>query len=340
MKGLKSFSSLIIIGILILVPLISPNPFILQLLITIFIFGQVSESWDLGMGYLGLFNFGHLAFFAIGAYTSGILALYYGVSPWLALLLSSLLTFIIGSLFSLVTIRAGSFAFSLISFAFQSMFLHWVRGGGGPAPGKLGEGGATFTGGTLGLGAIIPIPHLQVGSIAITIGVNKIPAYYLTLILFLFSTYAMYKLVNSRFGLAAVALRDSRTYAMSRGINPLTYNVIFISLSTFFAGLAGSTYAHLMGVISPEIIGWSNLVLMCCIVEFGGLGTLFGPAAASFLITSLTYYLAGLSAYKNIIIALMMLFTLLLWPTGLAGAASWFKSWYSKKRGGVKWIHF
>lgn len=352
MMGLKSYASLIIISVLMLIPILAPNPFLLQVLISIFIFGQVSESWDLGMGYLGLFNFGHLAFFAIGAYTSGILALYYGVSPWLAMLLSSLLTFIIGLFFSLVTLRAGSFAFSLISFAFQSMFLHWIRSGGGPAPGKLGEGGATFTGGTLGLGAVVPIPHFQIGSITISMGLNKMPAYYLSLISFIFATYAMYRLVNSRFGLAAVALRDSRRYALSRGINPLTYNAIFISFSTFFAGLAGSTYAHLLGVVSPGIIGWGNLVIMCCIVEFGGLGTLFGPAAASFLLTSLTYYLAGLSAYKNIIIALIMLFTLIAWPSGLAGAASWFKSRFLDKNGvkikkgeenkrrWTKWIRF
>jgi branched-chain amino acid transport system permease protein len=142
----------------------------------------------------------------------------------------------------------------------------------------------------------------------------------------------MSRLVNSRFGLAAVALRDSKRYAISRGINPLTYTAVFISFSTFFAGMAGSLYAHLMGVVGPEIVGWSNVVIMCCIVEFGGLGTLFGPAAAAFLLITLTYYLAGLSAYKNIIIALLMLLTLLVWPTGLAGAAYWFKERFLGKK--------
>lgn len=337
MKPPRSLLPLIVIGFLMVVPLIFPRPFLLHLLILIFMFGMVSESWDLSMGYLGLFNFGHLAFFAIGGYTSGILALYFGISPWIGMIISSLLTFVIGLLISLVTLRASEFAFSLIAFAFQSTFMHWVRSGGGPAPGEWGRGGATLTGGTQGLGARIPIPPFQLGPLKISAGANKIPAYYLTLMIFIIANYAMYKLVNSRFGLAAVALRDSKRYAISRGINPLTYTAIFISFSTFFAGLGGALYAHLMGVVGPEIIGWSNVLIMICIVEFGGLGTLFGPAAASFLLISLTYYLAGLSAYKNIIIALIMLFTLLIWPTGMAGAASWFRARY-KKRGIFKWM--
>lgn len=337
MKTSKFIAPFTIIIILMIIPLLSPSPFLLHLLITIFIQGLVCESWDLSMGYLGLFNFGHLAFFAIGAYVSGILSLYYGISPWIAMIMSSILTFVLGLLISLVTLRASEFAFSLISFAFQSTFMHWVRSGGGAAPGEFSIGGATLTGGTQGLGAKFPIPAYQLGSIIFRAGANKVPAYYLTLIMFIVITYAMYKLVNSRFGLAAVALRDSKLYAISRGINPLTYTAIFISISTFFAGIAGSLYAHLMGVVGPEIIGWSNIVIMCCIVEFGGLGTLFGPAAASFLLISLTFYLAGLSAYKNIIIALIMLFTLLIWPTGMAGAASWFKTRYiDKKWEGIK----
>ena len=315
-----------------LIPIIYPSPFVLHLLISIFILGLVCVSWDLSMGYLGLFNFGHLAFFAIGAYVSGILGLYFGVSPWIGMIVSSIVSLLLGLIISLVTLRASEFAFSLISFAFQSMFMHWVRSGGGPAPGEWGIGGATLTGGTQGLGAKILIPPFEIGSITFSAGVNKIPAYYLVFILFIIAMYAMYKLVNSRFGLAAIALRDSKNYAIARGINPLTYTAIFISFSTFFAGMAGSLYAHMMGVVGPEIVGWSNVVIMCCIVEFGGLGTLFGPAAASFLLISMTYYLAGLSAYKNIIIALIMLFTLLIWPTGMAGAASWFKGRFMKKR--------
>jgi len=331
MKTSRLFAPLAAIGVLMLLPLLNPSPFLLHLLIIVFIQGLVCESWDLSMGYLGLFNFGHLAFFAIGAYISGILSLYFGISPWITMIASSIITFILGLLISLVTLRASEFAFSLISFAFQSTFVHWVRSGGGLAPGKFGMGGATLTGGTQGLGAKTPIPPFNIGSTIIRAGANKVPAYYLALIIFIVATYAMYKLVNSRFGLAAVALRDSKSYAISRGINPLTYTAIFISISTFFAGMAGSLYAHLMGVVGPEIIGWGNIVIMCCIVEFGGLGTLFGPAAAAFLLISLTYYLAGLSAYKNIIIALIMLFTLLIWPTGMAGMASWFKSYINKR---------
>jgi branched-chain amino acid transport system permease protein len=330
MRFSKFVIPFIAIGIFLIIPLILSSPFILQLFVLIFLYALVCESWDLSMGYLGLFNFGHLAFFGMGAYFSGILSLYYGLPSWIAIVVGSLITFALGFVLSISTMRAGEYAFSIISFAFQNMFLYWVRSGGGPAPGEWGKKGLTLTGGTQGLGALIPIPSFQLGPITIS-SEFKVPAYYFTLIIFVIATYAMYKLTNSRFGIAAIALRDSKEYAIALGVNPLTYTAVFISISTFFAGLAGGLYAHIMGVVSPEIIGWSNVIIMCCIVEFGGLGTLFGPAAASFLLVSLTQYLTGLAAYKNIIIALIMLFTLLVWPTGMAGAAFWFKSKYLEK---------
>lgn len=322
--------ALILIVILFAIPLITKSSFILQLFIIIFLLSIVCESWDLSMGYLGLFNFGHLAFFAMGGYFSGILSLFYGFSPWISILISSMITFILGLALSFTTLRVSEFAFSLISFAFQNIFLHWVRSGGGPAPGEWGESGLSLTGGTQGLGSLIPIPPFQIGPLIFNLE-NMIQTYYFTLTAYILITYLMYKIVSSRFGLAAIALRDSQKFAKSLGVNPLVYTSMFVSISTFIAGLAGALYAHIIGVIAPEVMGWGNLILMCCIVEFGGLGTLFGPAAASFLLIAMTQYLAGLAVYRDIIIVMLMLVTLLIWPSGLAGIVSWFKYKYLDK---------
>ncbi|MEM1510910.1 MAG: branched-chain amino acid ABC transporter permease [Thermofilaceae archaeon] len=314
-----------------MIPMITNNDFILHLLIMIFLMSIVCGSWDLSMGYLGLFNFGHLAFFAIGGYFSGILSLFYGFSPWLSILLGSVLSFILGLLLSFATLRVSHFTFSLISFAFQNVFLYWVRSGGGPAPGELGKYGLSLTGGTQGLGSLIPIPPLQLGSIIFDLKF-KIPTYYFTLAIFILAIYGMFKIVNSRFGLAAIGLRDSQIFSKSLGINPIVYTSIFVSISTFFAGLAGALYAHIFGVISPEVMGWSNIILTCCIVEFGGLGTLLGPVSATFLLITMTLYLAGLAVYRDIILAMLMFFTLLVWPSGLAGMASWFKKYFERTK--------
>lgn len=320
---LRAIALLIVITLL-MVPVITNDPFILHLLITIFLTSIVCASWDLSMGYLGLFNFGHLAFFAMGGYFSGILSLFYGFSPWISMLISSMLTFMLGLLLSLTTLRVSEFTFCLITFAFQNVFLYWVRSGGGPAPGELGKYGLSLTGGTQGLGSLIPIPPLQIGPIILDLK-SKVPTYYFTLIVFILTIYVMYKIVNSRLGLAAIALRDSQTFAKNLGINPLVYTSVFVSISTFIAGIAGALYAHIFGVISPEVMSWSNLILMICIVEFGGLGTLLGPVFATFLLMTMNLYLAGLAVYRDIIVVMLMFLLLLVWPSGLAGIATWFK---------------
>ena len=152
------------------------------------------------------------------------------------------------------------------------------------------------------------------------------------LLLFFITVVSLFILVKSNVGLAVMALRSSEPYAISRGINPFKYKSIVIIVSGFFTGLIGAFYAHFLGVIGPEILGWNFVVIACCIVMLGGPGTLYGPIVAAFLITILSTYLAGLEAYKYLIIAAVMLIIVLRYPSGIAGSLSTFKSYTLKLR--------
>jgi len=295
---------LVPLAILLFLPAITQRTYILHLVIMSFVFAVISQNWDLTMGYLGLFNFGHLSFFAIGAYTSGILSINYQVSPWACLFLGGLTAMVTGSVLTLPTIRLGGRVFSLFSFSFQQVLFYLIRSN------PMG-----LTGGSQGLSRI---PPLQVFDYQLQ-GASSIPAYYLALTLFLAITLILYYTVKSPIGMAFTAIRDSENYAISRGIDPFKYRFIAVVLGAFFTGIIGAFYAHFLGVVGPEILGWGNVVLTCCMVEFGGLGTLLGPTAAAFLLTILSNYLSGLEAYRNIIISLIMFFVLIAFPSGLAG---------------------
>jgi branched-chain amino acid transport system permease protein len=306
---------LVFFGILFIIPLFIESPFILHLLITSFVFSVICASWDLTMGYLGLFNFGHLAFFGIGAYTTGILTKFFNISPWIGLATGAVIATLFGFILSLPISRIGASAFSLFSLAFQEVLFYLIR-----------SNPYGLTGGAQGL---FPVPQITLGSIEFG-GYSKVPIYYLILIFFFLTIVILFALVRSRFGFAISALKSSENYAISRGIDPFYYKAVAITSSAFFTGLIGASYAHFLGVVGPEIIGWNITILSCCIVMFGGPGTLFGPVAGAFLITGMSTYLTGFEAYKYVIIALVMLLIILRFPSGMAGAISIFQPYFSK----------
>jgi branched-chain amino acid transport system permease protein len=265
-----------------------------------FVYSVVTSNWDLVVGYSGIFNFGHLGFFAIGAYVSVIMSKSFGLSPWIGMFIAGLVTTLAGLLVGIPTLRLRGIYFALFTFAFQqglySLILINPQG---------------LTGGSQGL---MFIPPLRMGSVELS-RTNKVGAYYLALGIFLVSTITLYRVIRSYIGYAFKALRDSEDYAISRGINPYRYKLLSVLISAFFTGVIGSFYAHYLKVLGPAIVGWDFFLLALAMLVIGGLGTLFGPIGASFVLFLVSEYTTGLGAYRFIIIALVMIAALLVSPS-------------------------
>ena len=314
------------IAFLFLIPIIIGGfSFNLKLIILSLIYAVLVSNWDLTLGYTGIFNFAHGAFFAIGAYTSGILAgggmppyvkPVFHVSPWLALLAGGVVASVSSLIIALPSLRLRGIYFALFAFGFQQTLYSVIL----VNPNYL-------TGGSQGL---THIPNLQLGPISFG-GIESTPDYYLILCIFLASTFFLYKIIHSKIGMAFVALRDSEVYAMSRGIDPYKYKTLSVLISAFFTGIVGAFYAHYLGVISIEILGWGFISLGLSILILGGVGTFFGPIIASFIMTFISEHVRGFFAYRPVIIATILVVVMVLRPSGILTAIPVLVNFFKEK---------
>jgi len=295
----------LIAAIALLVPAVITDSYSMHVLIICLVFAVVASNWDLSMGHAGVFNFAHLAFFGVGAYTSGILAKLFGLSPWLGLFLGGFAAVLTSLLIGLPTLRLRGMYVAIFTFAFTQVLLSLVLIW------------SDLTGGSFGLS---DIPPLQIGSVVFA-GANKVAVYYLLLAIFLISTCAIYVVVRSSVGLAFVTLRDSQDYAVSRGISAYRYRLIAFVVSSFFTGVIGAFYAHYLEVVTVEIFGWNILSLALAMVIVGGLGTTRGPIIGAFFMTLVSEYLRSFFAYRLLLVGIILFLVLVFAPGGIDSLA-------------------
>jgi len=283
------------------------SAYIIHLLIIIGIYLILAISLNLSIGFTGLLNLAHIAFFGIGAYTSALLSIA-GI-PWvisffaggiLAAVLSIILIFVTKKL------KGDYLALTTLGFAFvvYSVLLNWT----------------SLTRGPLGIPAI---PKPSIGGFVFN--TNQL---YLVLILMVCVVvyYILYRLVSSRYGRILEAVRDNEIGLSVLGKNVFKLKYQSMMVAAFFAGLAGSLYAHFITYIDPSTFYLEDLILILTIVIVGGLASLRGTAIATFLILLIPEILrfvempsSILGPARRIIYALILILILVYRPRGIDG---------------------
>ena len=289
------------LGILALIPLATSNAYILRLVILAFIWISVNSSWNLVMGVSGIFSLAQLALFAIGGYVSAMLALYFGISPWITMLVGALAAVLASIIIGLPTLRLKGVYVVLLTLAFHEILRLLIASD---------ESG--LTGGAFGL---FNVP---------TFGVNFLGPrgslmfnYYFAMLLCLVIVYALYRITNSPIGLAFQSLRDSERYATSRGISPFRYKMLVFMVSAFFTGLTGAFYAHYYTSISPTAFSFGLMINLMAMIVLGGWGTFWGPILGTSVLLVLSEVLHGVEQFRLIILGLIMTAVVVLFPGGL-----------------------
>jgi branched-chain amino acid transport system permease protein len=303
---------IIAVACLFVVPIFAGN-YVLNLMILAFTFAILASSWDITIGHTGIFNFGHIAFFGVGAYTSAILSKFLGVSPWLAIVAAGAMACLLGLAMGLPSLRLAGIYTCLLTYGFQQLLYLFIimPGLGGTQAANM----ASITGGSFGM---VDVPTFQLGGIDFSASVSKVPYYYLALVLFCISTFFLYKIIKSPMGVAFVSIRDSEEYAVSRGIDPFKYKLLAFVASAFFAGVIGGFYCHYLESVDPGVISWTMVWFSLAILVVGGLGTFYGPIVAAFVLTFASEYLRGIDLYRYIVLSLIMFFVIIFYPAGLA----------------------
>lgn len=279
-----------------------------HLLIVVFIFAMVAASWDLTLGYAGLFNFAHVAFFGTGVYATALAARLGGVDPWAAMVLGGLAAAAVAAIVALPVVRLQGIYVVLVTFAVSQLILQIV----------LNQ--SAVTGGTQGL---VRIPTLELPGYSF-LRDFKLGYYYVGLALLALTVTTLRILVRSDFGLSLRALRDNEDYGVARGIPVARQRLKAMVISAFFAGLAGGFYAVYLRVASPEVFSFATSSLVLSMVLVGGAGTIWGPVVAAFALTLASEWLAtlpGLAEGRFMLVAVAMIVALRFLPGGLVSAA-------------------
>ncbi len=279
--------------------------YFMNLLIVCMIYAVIVASWDLIMGFAGIFTFGQVAFFVIGAYATGIITKH-GVSPWLGMLGAAAIAAGIGLLIGLPCLHLKGAYVALVTFAVHMIIEPLFKSDFGRA---IGTGGAQ---------GLIRIPPLRLGSYVFT-NLKLVPWYYTVFVISLLSLIVIHRILHSRWGLAFVAIRDSADFAGSLGVNEYRYKLLVFGLSAFFTGLIGGFYAHYVSVVSTRILGLDLFLLLMIMLVVGGMGYFPGAVFGAFGATILSDLLRVVGNYRFLIYGAAVMLLILFVPNGIMG---------------------
>jgi branched-chain amino acid transport system permease protein len=256
----------------------------------------------------GQVSFAHAAFWAIGAYSSALLVMRVGLSFWIALPIAGLISAVFGILIGYPCLKLKGPYFFIITLSFGEIarlfFTTWVDVFGG-ANGIAG----------------IPLPNpLSIPLIGyIKFSPRGVHFYYLILAILLVALFVMYRLERSRFGISCDAIRESDELAAALGISPIRHKVTLFIVACFFAGLAGSFYAHYITYISPDFFTFWESMTMLLIVAIGGSGSTSGVILGAFLLTIIPEVGREVKQLEPIIFGGILMIALRFVPGGLWG---------------------
>ncbi|MCB1823407.1 MAG: branched-chain amino acid ABC transporter permease [Candidatus Competibacteraceae bacterium] len=302
MKHGKLFAVVLLAALLAAAPLFL-NAYQVDVLNSIGLYGLLALGLNLILGEAGLFNMGHAAFYAVGAYTAAILNTRYQIPILWTLPLSGLTA----GLFALVVARPvvhlrGDYLLIVtigVGEIVRIALVNDIFGMTGGANGIFGISRPQL------FGIVIRRPweffYLIWGCVALTI--------------FLFL-----RLKQSRFGRALNYLREDEVAAEGSGINTAYYKLAAFGLGAAWAGMAGTLFAAKMTIISPESFNFWESVVLFMIVILGGAGNIAGVLLAAFLVIGLPELFREFASARMLVFGLVMVVMMVFRPRGLLPA--------------------
>lgn len=286
--------------------------YLLHILVITGIYIILTLSLNLVVGYTGLASLGHAAFSCVGAYTSALLALNYGVSPWLGLLIGACVAAVLGIVMGAPSLRLKGDYLAIATFGLgvivYSVAKNWV----------------SVTRGPMGLPGI---PQFSVAGFQLS-GVWQ---YLIIVAVFVLLTFfVIQRIVNSPFGRILRAIREDETAALAVGKDVNKYKIIVFAIGAFFAGIAGSLYAHYITFIDPSSFTVMESITILLMVVFGGMGSLSGSfigAAVLVILPELLRFVGMPSSIaaplRQMIYGLLLVVLMLKRPQGIVGKYRW-----------------
>jgi branched-chain amino acid transport system permease protein len=282
----------LIVVILLVVALLLPlylETYWLHVIIIAYFYGMLASSWALLAGFAGQFSFGHMAFMAIGGYTTGLLSWYLNTPPLIGIILGVLMAGLFGLAIGILVLRFKAAYLALFTIAFSEILR------------MILNGESDITRGDQGL-SVAPLFGEEI--------ISRVPYYYTMLAVLLVCLLFMYWLAKSRVGLFLRAIREDEEAAAARGVDVVRYKVLTFVITSMIAGLAGCFFAHYITLLTPNIMIIPQMGLVIAMAILGGVESLIAAVMGAIIIQVSLEGLREFGAWRLVIFGIMLILTL------------------------------
>ncbi len=283
-----------------IVAILNANGYELYVLALVGLTAIVGIGLNVLLGLTGQISLGQVGFYAIGAYTVGILTTNHGWSFWAALPLAALIAAAAGLALSIPALRVRGPYLAMVTIAFAFV---------------VEQGAAEWRDLTGGWNGLMGIPTPAVAGLSF----SEREIAFLVLFLTVAVTWLYARLARSPWGKAMRAIRDSEIAGQSIGLDPVVVRTMAFTLAAGTAGLAGGVFASMSGFISPESFPFFESILFLLVVMIGGAERVLGPLVGAVIVVLLPEFLSALAEYRLLLVGALLLVVLRLAPGGVVG---------------------
>ena len=267
---------------------------------TALIYVPVGIGFNLVVGNLGLLAFSNVAYFGLGAYTSGVMMVQLGLPWWLTVIPAGLVGGLAGLTASIPALRGVRlFYLAIMTLAFGELmrwtYIRWEA----------------LTGGSMGMA----VPTTSLLGWSLDTDRRK---FYVFLALVVLVVATTDRLLRSRFGRAFLAIKDNEIAAAAMGVPTDRYIVLGFAWGGAVVGIGGAMFAVSVGHLSPVSFDLTELIRQFAIIMVGGLGSLTGAIIGAVIITAAPQVFISFPGFDELVFGLLIILVILFLPRGLA----------------------
>lgn len=298
--------SLVAVAVALALPHAFKSPYYIHLMTLALIWIVLAQGQNLTQGFVGYVSIAQAGFMGIGAYISTLLTMNFGVSVWATLVIAPLLTGAMAIIAGYPSLRVKGHYFSIVTLAYNMVIFIVLM---------------TFkalTGGEAGIPDVPRPSELTLFGYVLSFeGRSNLNYYALALLAAVLATTCCALVLHSRAGRVMLAIRQNEDLAEAMGVMTSRYKLFAFVMSSIFAGLAGTLYAHYIGFLNPEPFGVDQSLNIILAVILGGSGTLTGPIVGAVSVIFLPELLRFADSFRLIIYGSILVIATIFLPKGL-----------------------
>lgn len=278
-----------------------------NIMISAMLYIMLALGLNIVVGLAGQLVLGYVAFYAIGAYAYGLLHQFFGLGFWLALPMGGILAALAGLALGFPVLRLRGDYLAIVTLGFGEIvrlgMLNWTSLTGGPR-------------------GVSDIPRPGFFGMALNLNEATVYIYYLALAAVLITIAVIWRLKNSRVGLALQAMREDEIASEAMGIDITRAKLSAFALGTCWAGFAGVLFAAKTTFINPSSFTFMESAMILSMVVLGGMGSISGVIIAAVILILAPEYLRAFSEYRMLIFGAIMVIMMIFRPQGLVSGES------------------